>query len=69
MEERVRAKAETRAHLLGNLLEVERSRRRDNDLLVNLHAREGSNLGSRGDDDVLGADGLLASLVEGDLDL
>jgi hypothetical protein len=56
-------------HLLGDLLQVERAGRRDDDLLVNLHAGEGRHLGAGGNDDVLGLDRLLTAVVElnGDL--
>lgn len=55
-------------HLLGDLLELKSTSGADNLLLVDLDTREGGDLGTSGDDDVLGLNLGLAAVVESDLD-
>lgn len=55
--------------LLGDLLEVKDTGGGNNLLLVNLHSGERGNLGSGGDDDVLGRDLRVATVEESDVNL
>ena len=54
-------------HLLGDLSERESTSASNDALLVNVQAGEAGGFGASGDDDVLSAQGLLTTLVEGDL--
>lgn len=55
-------------HLLGDLLQLEGTGGADNLLLVDLDTGEGSDLGTGGNDDVLGLNLGLAAVIESDLD-
>jgi hypothetical protein len=55
-------------HLLGNLGEGKGAGAGDDALLINGEAGEVGGFGASGDDDVLSAQGLLTTVVEGDLD-
>lgn len=55
-------------HLLGNLGESESTSAGDDALLVNGEAGEVSGFGTSGDNDVLGAESLLTTIVEGNVD-
>lgn len=55
-------------HLLGDLSESKSTSACDDALLVNLQSGEAGSFRAGGDDDVLSAEGLLTTVVEGDLD-
>lgn len=55
-------------HLLGDLSEGESTSAGDDALLIDVETGEGSGLGAGGNENVLAADGLLTTVVEGDLD-